>query len=82
MKAQGYLVENLLYQDNKITILLGNNGPASAGKRSRAINVRYFFLTDQVEKDLVKIVYCPTGEMMADYMSKPLQGQKFLYFRD
>ena len=82
MKAQGYPVENLLYQDNKSTILLGNNGPASAGKRSRAINVRYFFLTDQVEKGLVKIVYCPTGEMMADYMSKPLQGQKFLYFRD
>ena len=82
LEAQGYPVENILYQDNKSTILLGTNGRASAGKRSRAINVRYFFLADQVEKGLVKIVYCPTGKMTADYQSKPLQGQKFIYFRD
>ena len=82
LEAQGYHTKNLLYQDNKSTILLGNNGQASAGKRSRAINVRYFFLTDQVEKGLVKIVYCSTDKMLADIHTKPLQGQKFIDFRD
>jgi len=82
MAEQGYNTTNLLYHDNKSTILLANNRQSSAGKRSRAINVRFFFLTDQVEKGLVKIVYCPTDKMMADYHTKPLQGQKFIYFRD
>ena len=45
MEAQGYMIEdNILHQDNKSTILLQENGRKSAGKRSRALNVRYFFL--------------------------------------
>ena len=63
MEAQGYTIEdNILHQDNKSTILLQENGRKSAGKRSRALNVRYFFLTDQVEKGNLRITYCPTDE--------------------
>ena len=58
------------------------NRKISAGKRSRALNVRYFFLTDQVEKENLSIEYCPTDVMWADFMSKPLQGEKFRKFRD
>ena len=44
MKEQGYELEkNILFQDNKSAILLEKNGQRSAGKRSRALNVRYFF---------------------------------------
>ena len=51
LEAQGYEIrENILYQDNKSTILLLNNGKASSGKRTRAINIRYFFLHDQQVK--------------------------------
>ena len=39
-----------MFQDNKSAILLESNGKRSAGKRSRALNVKYFFMTDQVEK--------------------------------
>ena len=39
-------------------------------------------LTDQVEKKNISIEYCPTDEMWADYMTKPLQGEKFIKFRD
>ena len=82
MEAQGYTIEdNILHQDNKSTILLQENGRKSAGKRSRALNVRYFFLTDQVEKGNLRITYCPTDDMTADYMMKPLQGEKFRKFR-
>ena len=53
MEQQGYsLNKNILFQDNKSAILLENNGKRSAGKRSRALNVRYFFLTDQVKKGI------------------------------
>ena len=82
LEAQGYDVEeNVVYQDNKSAILLEKHGRKSAGKRSRALNVRYFFVTDQVEKGNVMIEYCGTEKMVADFMTKPLQGEKFKEFR-
>ena len=82
MEAQGYAIhKNILYQDNKSTILLEVNGKRSSSKRTRALNIRYFFLTDQVEKGNLTIQYCPTDKMIGDFMSKPLQGSKFLAFK-
>jgi hypothetical protein len=61
---------------------LETNGKKSSGKRTRALNIRYFFLTDQVEKGNVTIVYCPTDDMVGDFHAKPLQGEKFWKFRN
>lgn len=78
IEAQGYNIrENILYQDNKSTILLITNGRKSAGKRSRAINIRYFFVADQQQKGFVNVKYCPTKQMWADPLTKPLQGSEF-----
>ena len=83
MQEQGYTLEkNILFQDNKSAILLETNGKRSVGKHSWAIHIRYFFLSDQVEKGNMSIEYCPTDLMWADYMTKPLQGEKFRKFRD
>jgi hypothetical protein len=82
MEAQGYKIDqNILYQDNKSTMLLLNNGKRSSSKRTRAFNIRYFFLTDQIEKNHLAVEYCPSTKMVADYMSKPLQGKLFQEFR-
>mgnify|MGYP002176679840 FL=1 len=82
LEAQGYAIEkNILYQDNKSAILLERNGKKSSGKRTRALNIRYFFMTDQVEKGNVSIEYCPTDDMIGDFHTKPLQGEKFRKFR-
>lgn len=82
IEAQGYIIKkNILYQDNKSSILLEVNGRKSAGKRSRALNIRYFFVTDQVAKGNLTIEYCPTDAMTGDYMTKPIQGEKFRVFR-
>jgi len=68
MEAQGYKIKhNILYQDNKSTILLLENGKASSSKRTRALNIRYFYLTDQIEKENIKVHCCPTNKMIADY---------------
>jgi len=83
LEWQGYPVkENILYQDNRSAMLLESNGRRSAGKRSRHLNIRYFFVTDQKEKKHISIQYCPTDEMLADYMTKPLHGEKFRKFRE
>jgi hypothetical protein len=83
MKAQGYDVQdNVLYQDNKSSILLEKNGKASSGKRTKHINIRYFFITDRVRKKEVSVVWCPTEDMIGDYATKALQGALFRKFRD
>ena len=83
LEAQGYAVnESIVYQDNKSTILLAENGKASSGKRTRHINIRYFFIKDRVASGEVKIEHCPTNEMIGDFFTKPLQGMQFIKFRD
>jgi hypothetical protein len=83
LEEQGYDINsNILYQDNKSAIVLETNGKKSSGKRTGALNIRYFFLTDQVEKGNVTIVYCPTNDMVGDFHTKPLQGEKFQKFRN
>ena len=59
-------------QDNESCVLLHKNYPFSIGKGTKHVNVRYFFVVDKMEKKEVKVVYCPTEKMVADYSSKPL----------
>lgn len=47
--SQGYeIFENLLLQDNKSSFLLEKNGKSSSSKRTRDVNIRYFFITNWV----------------------------------
>jgi hypothetical protein len=70
---QGYHVrDNVVYQDNQSTILLAKNGRASSGRRTRHIDIRYFFVTDRVKNNEMRIEYCPTADMVGDFFTKPL----------
>ena len=83
MEAQGYAVtENIVYQDNKSAILLEKNGRSSCSKRTKHIKVRFFFVTDQINKKELSVEWCPTEDMTGDYYTKPLQGAAFHRFRD
>jgi hypothetical protein len=83
LDAQGYGAKELIiYQDNKSAILLENNGRTSSSKRTRHINIRYYFVTDRIDKGEVTVEYCPTKVMIADFFTKALQGAAFTAFRD
>jgi hypothetical protein len=41
-----------------------------------------FIITDHVNKGNVSLVWCPTGDMIGDFMPKPIQGALFHKFRD
>ena len=56
------------------------NGRMSAGSKSRHINVRFFWIKDQVKESGITIRHCPTWAMLADFLTKPLQGQLFRKF--
>ena len=82
LECQGYNINStIMYQDNQSAILLKNNRRASSSKRTKNLNIRYFFITDRTKKGDLNIEYCPTGNMVADFLTKPLQGKKFLQFR-
>ena len=82
LKSQGFAPGvPTLSQDNKSGILLETKALEAVGKRSRHINIRYFFIKDLVDRGVVKVEYCPTDVMVADFMTKPLMGEKFLIFR-
>jgi hypothetical protein len=83
LESQGYGVfENVLYQDNQSAILLEKNGKASSSKRTKHINIRYFFVTARIANNELSVEWYPTGQIIADYMTKPLQSTLFKQFRD
>ena len=56
MESQGHGPNNnYIHQDNQSAMKLENNGRGSSGKRTRHINIRYFFITDRVGKGEVEI---------------------------
>jgi hypothetical protein len=72
LQEQGYDMQpSLIYQDNKSAMLLEENGKASSLKRTKHINVQYFFVKDKIEKGEVRLEHCPTEEMWADINTKP-----------
>ena len=82
LAAQGeHVLTTTIYQDNKSTILLAENCKTSSSKRTRHLDIRYFFLTDKIKKVEVKIAYCPMQEMLGDFFTKPLQGTQFAWLR-
>jgi hypothetical protein len=69
LEAQGYGVDgSIVYQDNQSSIALQKYGQASSSKHTRHINIRYFFVTNQIASNEVSIEYCPTHEILADFL--------------
>ena len=78
---QGYnLSTATVYEDNKSTMVLILKGKSSSN-RTRHINVRYFFIKDRIDAGEIEVKYMPTDEMIADILTKPLQGKKFIELR-
>ena len=46
------------------------------------MNIRYFGITDRVKKKEAKIMWVPRKYMVADYLTKALQGAEFRCFRN
>ncbi len=82
IQAQEYKVECVgLYQDNISTQLLIKNGKMSSGKKTKHIKAKFFFIKDRVDDGKIRVSDCPTEEMWADIMIKPLQGTAFRVMR-
>ena len=68
-------------QDNQSTVILANRGPGRMG-RSKAINIKYFWVSEQIENGLIKLKYVPSEEILADGLTKNQPKEKFLVWRN
>ena len=67
--------KNVILQDNTSAIQLERFGKRSSTKRTRHLSIRYFYCKSLMDDKVINAVtYFPTKELMADYLSKPLQG--------
>ena len=56
IEAQGYKSQDtILYQDNKSAMLLEQNGKWSSGKRTKHMNVKYFFVMDKIKNKEISL---------------------------
>jgi hypothetical protein len=74
--------DTVIQQDNTSTIQLENNGKQSSTKRTRHINIRYFYVTSKIKSGSMRVIYHPTKQMVSDYLTKPLQGSLFRTHRN
>ena len=83
MEAHGYSIsDSVVYQDNLSSMLLAKHGKGSSSRRTRHLDIRYFFIQDKIKSKEVSMVHKPSVELTADFFTKPLQGKQFNMFRD
>ena len=83
LEEQGWLNSaTVVYQDNTSSILLERNRRSSSTKRTKHTNIRYFYVTEQIQKKAIHVTHCPTEEMIGDFFTKPLQGSLFIKMRN
>jgi hypothetical protein len=82
LMSQGYELEPAtIFQDNTSTMAMVEKGhPVS--ENTRHIDIRYYFIKDHVERKELQLVYLPTGEMVADILTKPLHTGIFVHRPD
>ena len=50
--------------------------------RTKHIDIRHHFVRDCVEDNKIQLEFCPTEEMIADILTKPLARPAFEKFRE
>ena len=74
--------KNLVKQDNTNTIKMVKGDMRVCGKRTRNIHIQYFYATKRVKDGTIVVTYCPTKEMVNNYLFKLLQGSLFCLHRN
>jgi hypothetical protein len=79
--SQGYDMRPAkVFQDNLSTMALAEKGGSTA-QRTRHIGIRYFFVKDRIDSGEIMLEHLGTTEMIADMLTKPLQGDLFRKLR-
>ena len=82
LHCQGFSVcECIVCQNNESAVLLKTNERSSAEKRLKHLNVKYFYIEDQVNQGEIQVKYCSTDKMKEDCQTKLKQESAFHHIR-
>ena len=70
----------ILLEDNKAAIFLVTHGSSTAG-RVRHVHIRNAFVNQFITNGTMKIIFCPTSQMIADILTKPLSPPIYSFLR-
>ena len=62
-------------EDNQGTIAISKN-PVNHN-RTKHIDIKYHYVREAMENKVITLTYCPTKEMVADPLTKPLPREQF-----
>ena len=71
-----------LHQDNTSTITISYMGRGSSGSNSKYMDLKYFWIKDYLDKNIIRMKYLPTDQMIADFFASPRTGAIFTDMRD
>lgn len=69
-----------ILQDNQSTIAVARQH--SHSRRTKHYELKFMFLVELIEDKRIDLQYCRTAEMLADGLTKSLQGSMFVNWRD
>ena len=70
--------KTVVYEDNQGTIALVKNPVCR--QRCKHVDIKYHFIRSTIKEGKMTLVYCPTDEMIADAMTKPVSKVKLMRF--
>ena len=70
----------VILEDHQGAICLAKN-PVTRS-RSKHIDIRYHYIRETLSEGAINLQYCPTSEMIADILTKPLPKGRFELLRD
>ena len=67
----------IVHEDNNGCIATAHN--PKHHNRTKHINIKYHFVRDEIQKGTFCLEHCPSGDMTADILTKPLPKEKHTY---
>lgn len=78
------LLADLNVEQSKPTMIMGDNQSSIAiarnpvsHARTKHIDIRHHFIREALQDDVIDLCFCPTSEMTADVLTKPLSRNRF-----
>ena len=65
-----------IQQDNKSSLHIYEKGWSGSNK-TRHIRTKYHYIVEKMEEQTITPTYTPTDEILADHLTKPLEGKAF-----
>ena len=69
-----------VYEDNQSVINVLKNDTVNFHGRSKFVNRKYFAVHEKLQNNEIKLVFIGTTEMVADFLTKGLQGSQYRRF--